>query len=546
MDDETRDGAARESSRGRDWLDITDFDWAVLKDVPGLQYDRRGNRMLAHRSHAPLMAIDTQLGHAARCQFDTHSPDGRRLSQPWFMKAGIVLRDHQVSGSNFLFHRKGTILADEMRTGKTLTTLLTYDPATEGPLVVVGPLAAREVWTFWMKRLWPHMVPMCLEGRKAPVGEPYGNLIDVPLIFIHYDVFPAWVGRLPNPGLLVIDEAHALANWKPARTKSARELSTRSDRVILVTGTPMWNKPSGLYNLLACANPGAWGSAYEWLTRYASGRPGTYGFTSGEISNVEELKARLSEVMLRRTWSEVQADLPPITRSVETVPLTPVESHNVDIAVEELAQSRGLSNRSQIAAMARYRSIVAEYKVDAAVECARNFIDQGVSPVIWTWHRRIADEIVSRLGGGYAVHGGTSIQNREAKIAAWRAAVGAKIVAPLAITLAVGQVAIDLSASHHAIFAELDPTPAVMSQAEMRTFAPSRAMSSTYLVLDHPTERRLVEILTSKLEAAGKAGVPASEKSFDGFMSLFGAGGVDDGDLGRLAEAVLAGSGGDV
>lgn len=83
----------------------------------------------------------------------------------------------------------------------------------------------------------------------------------------------------------------------------------------------------------------------------------------------------------------------------------------------------------------------------------------------------------------------------------------------LVITIAVGQVGIDLSHARHAIFAEEDWTPATMAQAEMRTFSAERPMSVSYLVADHWLDRKIVRALIEKCRNAGKLGLPAADSA---------------------------------
>lgn len=409
--------------------------------------------------------------------------------------------------------------------GKTAATLASYDPDVEGPLLVVGPLASRDVWTTWAKRLWPDREMVALNKAIAP-----GHLN-----FIHYQALPAWLATNPGfvAGLVVFDEAHMVVGRKAARTTATMELVTRAERVIAATGTPMWNRPEGMYYLLSMAAPGAWGTPSEFKRRYCDAQPTEYGWEARGASHGDEMRTRMSEVMLARTWAEVAGDLPPIVYSTVSVALDVKGDHEIDVAVEGLREeSQG--SRAWVQALTLYRSTAAKYKVDPAVEAAQAFVDAGERVVVWAYHQKIAEVIGKKLKTPYVLHGGHDITDREHQIQHWRISKPQALV----ITLGVGQVAIDLSAAKHAVVAEFDYTPSVHSQSEMRTFAPTRPMSITYVILDHPVDQALVATLHEKLQLSREIGVAAAGSMFrlDALRKP-----TDDGDLDRLASFIVGG-----
>jgi SWI/SNF-related matrix-associated actin-dependent regulator of chromatin subfamily A-like protein 1 len=337
---------------------------------------------------------------------------------------------------------------------------------------------------------------------------------------------------------LVFDEAHLISNGKSNRSTAAQILSTEADQVIAATGTPLWNKPAGLHSILTCINPGAWGKRYDYCVRYANGHPGAYGFVADGVSNVDEFKARLSEIMLRRVWTDVVKDLPPIERTVEVVDLDEEQCYELEKSAEEIRDATAL--RTPIGELARYRRLVAALKIDAAIEAAQRVLDGGESVVLWTWHKDVAQKLYKKLEKKYAAYVVTGEETdqdkREAALDQWRA----KDPSALVINIGVGQAGIDLSHARHAIFCEIDWVPATVAQAEMRTFSPLRPMTSTYIVVDHRVDRALVEALTTKCELGDQLGVPAAESAIGSLGTALGIG-QDSGDMNRLMSAVLDG-----
>lgn len=418
-------------------------------------------------------------------------------------------------------------------THNTATSVMSHDPAL-GPLIVVAPLATRSVWVGWMKRRWPDIEPVVLKGRTYDPAQ----IRDAACVFIHYDILQAHQNMgLRRPGTLVFDEAHVLQNRRSRRSQAAILLASRAERVIAATGTPMWNRPVGLWTILATLNPGAWGTHYEFGQRYGGPKLTAYGTKYDGASNEDEFKMRMREVMIRREWRDVLDDLPAAERTVEVVDLSENQLFKLEIAAEKIRDPR--KRRVAAGDLVRFRRLLGHYKAKLAVDVACRVMDGNESVVVWAWHRDVADKIATKIAKNdyiaYCITGADDQDARDRTIEEWkRHPVGA-----LVLTIPVGQVGIDLSHARQAIFAEVDWTPSTVAQAEMRVFSPYRPMAITYLIVDNDVDRALVETLQYKCSIANTIGVPASDTAIDVIAGAFGMN--DPGDMDRLMEAFLAG-----
>jgi hypothetical protein len=435
----------------------------------------------------------------------------------------------QVSTKRGLYVTDGFIV-----THNTATSVMSHDPGL-GPLVIVAPLATRAVWVGWMKRRWPDVEPVVLRGRKYDPTK----ISDAPCIFIHYDILQAHQNMgLRRPGTLVFDEAHILQNRRSKRSQAAILLASRAERVIAATGTPLWNRPIGLWTILSVVNPGAWNSYYDFAQRYCAPKLTAYGTRYDGSSNEAEFKLRIAEVMIRREWRDVLEDLPPSERTVEVADLTESQLFKLEVAAEKI---RDPSKRRVAAGdMVRFRRLIGQYKAKLAVDVASRVLAGEEPVVVWAWHRDVADKIATNIAKrdyiAYCITGADDQDARDRTIDEWKR----HPVAALVLTIPVGQVGIDLSHARQAIFAEVDWTPSTVAQAEMRTFSPYRPMAITYLVVDHDVDRGLIETLQHKCELATTIGVPASDTAIDVIASAFGLN-PDDADMDRLMKAFLAG-----
>lgn len=506
----------------RDWYGIRRLPVGRLAGVPGVQVLKDGSRIF-HRSHLPLLGEDVVLQAVTHFQFEETLRQGFGFSGvDSHFADGRVLRPHQVFGACWIRKRRGTLLADGMRVGKTAQVVMAHDEAS-GPLVVSAPLNTRRVWLRWMAARWPDVPVHVVEGLT-----PTPEMTRAKLVFCHHEILGAHqvLGHW-RPGTLAADEAHKFSNPRAIRTQGLALLATNAQRVVLMTGTPLWNTPIGLYPILGVLNPGAWGSWKDFAERYCAGHPGPWGMVAEGTSNTDELQERLTEVMLRRNWDETEGlEAPATERHIHMVSLSGEEKFAIDAAVEDV---RGVANKKRIPAaeLAILRRVIARYKSQRVVELSRGLGHDH--HVIWVWHRELA-KLLARETGGYCVTGETPATRREDTIDKWERDGGA-----LVITMSVGEVGIDLSAATVAIFAELDWTPATIAQAEMRTFAPHRPMTVFYVAVDHRVERAITKALGKKLNASKILGVPAADGAIDVIGSAFDLD-MAEADLDKLAK----------
>jgi len=410
-----------------------------------------------------------------------------------------LLRPYQLQVRNELGGFRGALLAMEMRTGKTPLACHLHDPAL-GPLVIAGPLAAREAWKEWVDRTfnWPLS---CLATQEAE-----GDWPGLPAYFCHYEILGYHTTFLQKQGVgtLVLDEVHLLQSKHSQRVQAIALLTPMAKKILGLSGTPVWNRPISLWQLLHLITPGAWGTQHEFGVRYAGGIPGAHGWTYSGISHDEELRARLGYMTARLTWKDVAPELPPTTRVLEPVSLTAKQYADLEAAAMKATLARGTSNEAQYKATLRRKAGL--LKVKPAVERALCAAEDGHKVVLWTWHNEIFDRVEEQLEirPHWTLRSADSGSARESHVEAFRRHDGPCF---LVASMGVGGVSLDLSCSDCAIFVELDWTPPVVYQAEMRTFHKDRPHSVTYFYTDDPTESKLIAALGAKNGFAATLGL---------------------------------------
>lgn len=523
---------------GRDWYTV---DWVKVWQATGL-----APHMI------PGVVYPPNSGLPARVHL-THLPIINAVAPPAMATmhgAPPALRAHQVAAVEYIRSRRGTLLADEQRVGKTASIMWGHDHEA-GQLVVIGPLAARAVWHEWASRrfgdcgnaecsickrlgaetVWriKHLAGVstpsffALSGRSLDAAQ-LEEAKRARVIFLHFAVIPTWRALFNhvNIGTLVVDECHlaGIQNRNSVYIESLRFLNTVAQRAVFASGTPLYNKPRGLWPILDIITPGAFGGFWDFARRYCDAKPGAYGWTAAGASNTEELKARLAQVMLRRRWSDIQASLPPLNRAIEIVPLA---QEKID-RVEEVAariRSQGGSTKTVVGDLSRLRKLYAQEKVQAALVHIGNTLADGNNVIAWTWHKEVAASLAEKLRANGArvvgpIDGDTHPDEREKLIEEARSAPAPLVIVASMAALAT---AVNLSFCSHAIFVELDWNPPNIAQAEMRPYDGKNAISITYLVADCEVEQKLVDALLSKLSVMDKLGLDAGAGSVQAVLS---------------------------
>jgi SWI/SNF-related matrix-associated actin-dependent regulator 1 of chromatin subfamily A len=172
----------------------------------------------------------------------------------------------------------------------------------------------------------------------------------------HYDVLARHEDEMRerNWDLVVVDEAHYLKNPKAQRTQAVfgrRDLpALDAGRKLVLTGTPIPNRPIELYGILRWPDPQAAGSWVHYARRYCAGKETRYGWDVSGASNLGELQdKRRSTVMVRRLKKDVLSELP--TKRRQVILLDPADIEGAERALD--AERSGMAQAEATLAEAR-------------------------------------------------------------------------------------------------------------------------------------------------------------------------------------------------
>ena len=353
------------------------------------------------------------------------------------------LFQHQTAAAGWLCEQGGGLLADDMGLGKTASALVAAqnlrvdEKGRPKPVLIVGPRYTRASWRNEMRALGIDDELFLADGFTPRTP-------DSPFWFCHYEILSKWVGhfrvnRWGAPRVIIIDEGHWAKNPKSGRGKACRLAARMADHRIVLTGTPLPNKPKELWTILDMLEPGCFGSHFDFRVRYNGAAHDGYGFKDGYPTHMRELRSRLTNLYMRREKHEVAADLPPL---VHAPVLVDMQSNAKRSKHDQLVASgggmatlvhqlqRGGGSTETFKLFAKLRRLTSRAKERTTLELVQSILDQGQSAVVFVHERKTADKLAEKIAKRFETvhetfvgvcHGAYEQEDRDALVAEFQA-----------------------------------------------------------------------------------------------------------------------------
>ena len=218
------------------------------------------------------------------------------------------LRPYQIEGVEWM--RKMTdnlfnvILADEMGLGKTvqlLALLASRLSRTGDPAMVICPSSLVSNWERESRRFVPALRVSAMSGGDRE--NRWEHIDEVDLVILSYATARRDAARIKKLhfSYLILDEAQHIKNPGTANSQNCK--AVRATHRIVLTGTPLENSSEDLWSIMDFLHPGMLGSFTAFRRFYAD--------LADRRDLQQDLAARVSPFLLRRTKAQVGQELPP-------------------------------------------------------------------------------------------------------------------------------------------------------------------------------------------------------------------------------------------
>lgn len=379
------------------------------------------------------------------------------------------LRPFQQRGLAYLLNNDRALLADEMGLGKTVQALAWLATVRAFPALIVMPAHLTRNWEAEIGRF------LRIAGQKPKVHiikglKPY-PLPPADIYLMHYLLLRGWKKELPEMGFqaVIFDEIQELRHSGTEKYSAASLLSSAMDKVIGLSGTPIYNKGGEIWNVVNILDfhfLGDWESfSREWC----------YGYGNAVVVKPELLGEHLRRegLMLRRTKREVLPELPPKRRLVQEIDaddevyrklLQPVLEKLLHWKQDgSLTASQRAILEEQISQEERQATGLA--KAPFVCQFVRALLEAGEKVLLFAHHHKVMDAYKKELKAyspAFITGRETGAQKEDA---VRRFMEGKTDLCCISLRAASG---LNLQRAGCVVFGELDWSPAVHSQAEDR------------------------------------------------------------------------------
>lgn len=371
------------------------------------------------------------------------------------------LKHWQIEDAHWLATRRHALLANEMRTGKTLTALEAARQLCVRSILVICPAIARSNWA---RNIQEHLdiAPQVMFRRD----DTPSSLVCV----TSYELAAA--PAKAHWDLVIVDESHYLRRCDAGRTKmilGKEGLIHRAGRMWFLSGTPAVNNYSELWQILHVC--GRYAGGYDQFVReFCHTSWGPYGLQIRGSKNSDGLRELMGTFISRRKFAEIAPHLPAIELSEYTVDcprgadaLDAPEIRDALNAPDPMAALESIAP-----AMATLRRYIGLAKVPVVAELVTSELEETTGKIVlFTYHVGVLEELARLLQG----HNPVSICGGDTPLQRDRALQTFKIDNDCRVF--IGQIvaagtAIDLSAASNAMFVESSWVPGENLQAVMR------------------------------------------------------------------------------
>jgi len=446
---------------------------------------------------------------------------------PW--KDGVKTRPYQDTGIAQAMKFKRCLIGDEQGLGKTLQSIGTVIGLDAKPVLVICPASTKLNWAREFEK-FSHYRPLVLDGKMSAVRRRnwhqyvISGLIDV--VIINYESLRTFLvesypqektksgKRKPwhskdvvlKPFMEIfkagiLDESHRCKDTSTDQAKFIIRIFKSMEYRILLSGTPIVNKPIDLFSQLGILGLlNRFGGPDGFKKRYCEGGNGA--------NNLKELNYLLQlNCFFRREKKDVAKDLPDKQRQTILCDISNREEYDkVEADFRRWLENQGLSEEEvakkmegeAILKMMHLKSVAAKGKMNEVKEFVNEVLEAGEKLILFCNLHSIVDECLALWPKAVTVTGRDDTQKRQKNIDAFQNDPNCQLIVCNHKAAGVG---ITLTASSRVAFIEYPWTYADCVQCEDRAhrIGQKNNVMCTYFLGQNTVDERMWELITTKM-----------------------------------------------
>lgn len=459
------------------------------------------------------------------------------------------MRPYQEQGVARGIQLKRYINGDEQGLGKTLQSIATvYGANQQGevtfPCLVICPSSTKINWQReWQQ--WTGKKALVLDDKvKSTWHRFYERGMNDIFICNYESLKKFFVDFMPAKGKMkssadiimnqhaalfksvIIDESHRCKDPSTQQAKIVLQLCRGKEWVILLSGTPVVNKPIDLYPQLAIMDRlREFGGKKVFLERYCEGGRGA--------SHLKELNYLMNmHCFFRREKKDVAKDLPEKQRQTILCDITTRALYNkASNEFVQFLEDKGLNdaeiakklNGEILVKMNELKRISALGKINEVREFVDEVMDSGEKLIVFCSLHAIVDEMLKHYPNAVTVTGRDTMQSKQVSIDKFQNDPACKLII---CNIKAAGVGITLTASSRVAFIEYPWTYADCVQCEDRAHRIGQVnnVMCTYFLGHKTIDEDLYQLIQEKRHTANSitGATDTMEMSFiDNVLNIF-------------------------
>ena len=425
---------------------------------------------------------------------------------------------YQLQGIARGLQLKRFINGDDMGLGKTLESIATINKADAFPCLVICPNVVKINW----QREWHKFT-----DKKAMVltdsvrdSWPFFWQTGMNQVFIvNYESLRKYFVRRITKAekwtlkdvefhntiklfkSVIIDESHKVKSTATQQTKFCKGIASGKEYIILLTGTPVVNKPKDLVAQLGIMDRmidmGGWKG---FMLRYCSG--------PNQASHLKELNYKLwQHCFFRREKSKVLTQLPDKVRQIVSCEITnrkeymDAERDLIDYLKRyKEADDEKIQKSLKGEVMVRIgilKDITARGKLKEVIDFVKDFRENGKKIILFCNLHEIVDRLMIAFPSAVCVTGRQNMQEKQASVDAFQKNPKTDVII---CSIKAASAGITLTAASDVAFIELPWTYADCDQAESRAhrIGQKDSVNCYYLLGRRTIDQKLYRIIEEK------------------------------------------------
>lgn len=394
------------------------------------------------------------------------------------------LRAYQKFGVQYILHQKKVLLGDEMGLGKTIQAIAVmahlYSENPECRFLIICPASVLINWCREIRKfsdLRVHLLHGSFLEDSFKEWKEHGQAA-----VTNYESMRKLSGRIDHQmhlDLLVIDEAHYIKNPLAQRTLNIRRLDDESDRILMMTGTPLENRVEEMCELIHFIRPELTGTIREYAA----------------LTHTTAFREELAPVYLRRQVEEVLNELPPLVEKEEWCRITMEDA----ISYAKQLQDRNFMGMRRVSFLQEdLKTSSKALRLQELCDLAR---EEGKKVILYSYFRETIRKLLAFLGDACigSITGSTSVPERQSILDRFTDAPAGKI---LVCQIQAGGTGMNIQTASVVIFCEPQIKPSLEKQAISRVYRMGQIQTVLVfrLLCENTIDEAILRILDEKQE----------------------------------------------